>query len=66
MSAPTIDARALTAALLVACDRIDQARDELGRLDGIAGDGDLGVTLSTGFGHVRQLLEGPPLEEIGT
>lgn len=45
----------------VATDLLDH-RDELNRLDGVAGDGDLGLTVTTG---ARALLElAPTLEEL--
>jgi phosphoenolpyruvate---glycerone phosphotransferase subunit DhaL len=49
-------------ALLLAGDRLIAAKDELCALDAAAGDGDLGVTLASGFGHVRDSFaaESPP------
>jgi len=44
-------------AILVAGDRVGAARDELCSLDAVAGDGDLGATLATGFAHVRAALQ---------
>lgn len=43
--------------LLTASDVICASRDQLCALDARAGDGDLGVTLATGFSHVREVLE---------
>ncbi|MFN8635679.1 MAG: DAK2 domain-containing protein [Chloroflexota bacterium] len=46
-------------------DRLEAARDELCALDAIAGDGDLGVTMATGFAAIRPLLETPPAQDAG-
>jgi dihydroxyacetone kinase-like protein len=46
-------------------DRLEAARDELCALDAIAGDGDLGVTMATGFAAIRPQLETPPAEDAG-
>ena len=43
-------------ALLVASDRVCEARSELCELDAVAGDGDLGVTLATSFAAIHQLV----------
>ncbi len=51
---------ALRQAILAAADAIDAARDELTRLDSIAGDGDHGLTMSHGARSVRQALEANP------
>ena len=45
---------ALRAAILAAADAIDAARNELGALDGVAGDGDHGMTMSIGARNVRR------------
>jgi dihydroxyacetone kinase-like protein len=45
---------ALKAAILAAADAVDAARAELGRLDGAAGDGDHGMTMSIGARNVRR------------
>ncbi len=53
-------------ALLLAGDRLIAAKDELCALDAAAGDGDLGVTLASGFGHVRDsFAAGSPPPDIG-
>lgn len=44
----------LRAAILAAADAIDEARNELGALDGAAGDGDHGMTMSIGARNVRR------------
>jgi dihydroxyacetone kinase phosphoprotein-dependent L subunit len=46
----------LRTCILATCDAIDAARDELGALDAIAGDGDHGTTMSIGARNVRQKL----------
>lgn len=50
----------LREAILAAADAIEAARDELGALDGIAGDGDHGVTMATAARNVRARLEAAP------
>jgi dihydroxyacetone kinase len=50
----------LTAAILAAADAVDAARPELGRLDGAAGDGDHGMTMSMGARNVRRRFAGMP------
>jgi len=55
----------LQAALVAACDAVIGARDELGRLDAQAGDGDLGSTLAGGFTSVRALLIAEPRADVG-
>ncbi|MCC6178030.1 MAG: DAK2 domain-containing protein [Chloroflexi bacterium] len=57
--------QALRDGLRRAGDRIDAARADLCALDAIAGDGDLGVTLATGFEAIRPLIESPPAEDAG-
>ena len=55
------DAARLRAAWLNVCTRVPADRAELTRLDGLAGDGDLGQTLAAGFGAVAgQLAADPP------
>jgi dihydroxyacetone kinase len=44
------------AGLVSAGERLSAARDELCALDAVAGDGDLGVTLASGFAHVQEAL----------
>jgi dihydroxyacetone kinase len=51
---------ALRAAILAATDAVDAAREELGRLDGAAGDGDHGMTMSIGARNVRRRLQALP------
>jgi phosphoenolpyruvate---glycerone phosphotransferase subunit DhaL len=46
--------------ILVACDAVDAAREDLGALDGIAGDGDHGVTMATAARNVRAKLDAAP------
>ncbi|HMA45708.1 MAG TPA: DAK2 domain-containing protein [Frankiaceae bacterium] len=46
----------LRAAILAAADAVDAARAELGVLDGAAGDGDHGMTMSIGARNVRRRL----------
>jgi dihydroxyacetone kinase-like protein len=50
----------LRRAVLAAADAVDAARDELTALDGIAGDGDHGVTMATAARNVRAKLEAAP------
>jgi dihydroxyacetone kinase len=51
---------ALRAAILAAADAVDAARGELGVLDGAAGDGDHGMTMSIGARNVRRKLQVAP------
>jgi dihydroxyacetone kinase len=53
---------ALRAALLAAADAVDAARAELGVLDGTAGDGDHGMSMSIGARNLRRRLEVLPPE----
>jgi dihydroxyacetone kinase len=46
--------------VLAAADALDAARDELGRLDAVAGDGDHGVTMSLAARAVRKALADQP------
>jgi phosphoenolpyruvate---glycerone phosphotransferase subunit DhaL len=50
----------LRAAIMAAADAVDAARAELGRLDGAAGDGDHGMTMSIGARNVRRRFEKAP------
>lgn len=50
----------LREAILAAADALEAAREELGALDGIAGDGDHGVTMATAARNVRARLEAAP------
>jgi dihydroxyacetone kinase-like protein len=65
MSEQVLSFQELRAALTRVADRMEAAREELCALDAIAGDGDLGVTLATGFGSIRPLIEQPPAEDAG-
>lgn len=47
----------LRASILAAADALDAARGELGVLDGVAGDGDHGMTMSMGARNVRRKLQ---------
>lgn len=53
----TLGANTLRQAFIDTSDAIGEGRDELSRLDGAAGDGDLGATLAVGFRAVRDVLE---------
>jgi dihydroxyacetone kinase-like protein len=53
----------LRARVLAAADAIEGAREELGALDGIAGDGDHGVTMATAARNVRSRLAAAPSAE---
>lgn len=53
------------AALIHGGDCVCAAKDELCALDGAAGDGDLGVTLATGFANVREYLLDADSGDIG-
>ncbi|MHB8893047.1 MAG: dihydroxyacetone kinase subunit DhaL [Candidatus Limnocylindrales bacterium] len=50
----------LRACVLAAADAVEDAREELGILDGIAGDGDHGTTMTIGARNVRQKLQNAP------
>ena len=52
----------LVTAILAAADAVDAARQELGRLDGAAGDGDHGMTMSIGARNVRRRFQSLPPE----
>jgi dihydroxyacetone kinase len=52
----------LRESVLAAADALDAARNELGRLDGVAGDGDHGMTMSIGARNVRRKLQASPLD----
>ena len=43
----------------------DREKDELIRLDGVAGDGDLGLSMSDGFSSVKRYLDGKVFRDIG-
>lgn len=53
----------LREAILAVADAVEAARDELGALDSVAGDGDHGMTMATAARNVRQRLEGTPSAE---
>jgi dihydroxyacetone kinase len=60
----------LRSAILAAADAVDAARPELGELDGVAGDGDHGMTMSIGARNVRRRLaalepDAPTADVIG-
>jgi len=60
----------LVTAILAAADAVDAARQELGRLDGAAGDGDHGMTMSIGARNVRRRFQSlppdaSPAEQLG-
>ena len=50
----------LATCILAAADAVDTNRDELGRLDAVAGDGDHGLTMALGARAVRQAIEANP------
>jgi dihydroxyacetone kinase len=52
-------------ALVAASTSMIRARDELNALDAAAGDGDLGVTLATGFTAIEQVLAEQPGQDVG-
>jgi dihydroxyacetone kinase-like protein len=60
-----ISAKAFRAAMILASDRMCEARDELGALDAAAGDGDLGATLAIGFAYVRELVQKDEGDNLG-
>lgn len=51
--------------LLAACDAMIAARDRLCELDAVAGDGDLGVTLATGFQAAKEYLSDSQEADVG-
>jgi phosphoenolpyruvate---glycerone phosphotransferase subunit DhaL len=55
----------LRQAMLAAGGEVAAERDELTALDATAGDGDLGVTLATGFTQVRLALEQCEAADVG-
>jgi dihydroxyacetone kinase-like protein len=65
MSGDVLTFDQLREALRRVADRLEAARDELCALDAIAGDGDLGVTMATGFAAIRPLIETPPAQDAG-
>ncbi len=66
MTSHGLDGAGLARLLAPILDDLDGRRDELNALDGVAGDGDLGLTVSLAGGAVRDLLPelaGVPIEE---
>lgn len=47
----------LATCILAAADAVEASRDELGRLDAVAGDGDHGLTMTHGARAVRKAIE---------
>lgn len=64
--ADVLDLPDFRTSLLDTCDGVVAARDELIRLDAAAGDGDLGLTLATGFKAVQAMLESEEFADIGS
>lgn len=56
------DAAAFVALLRAVADELPNHRDELNRLDGVAGDGDLGLTVATACRALQELA--PSLEAL--
>jgi dihydroxyacetone kinase phosphoprotein-dependent L subunit len=50
----------LEACILAAADALDAGREELGRLDAVAGDGDHGLTMAQGARAVRRAVQNNP------
>ncbi len=50
----------LRGCILAAADAVEAAREELGALDSVAGDGDHGMTMAIAARNVRQKLEASP------
>lgn len=50
----------LRSIILAAADAVEAARDELGNLDAIAGDGDHGMTMATAARNIRAKLDAAP------
>lgn len=57
---------ALTALIAGVAEDLAAARDELNRLDGVAGDGDLGITVAAGCAALQALLPEVADEEPAT
>lgn len=55
---------ALQALILAAADAVEGARNELGVLDGAAGDGDHGMTMSIAARNVRRKLQASPPDAL--
>jgi len=55
-----VSTQTLTACVLAAAGAVEASRDELGRLDAAAGDGDHGVTMALTARAVRQALADAP------
>jgi phosphoenolpyruvate---glycerone phosphotransferase subunit DhaL len=60
-----IPAAVFRQAMLAAGEQVAADRDMLSALDATAGDGDLGVTLATGFGQVALALEQAAATDVG-
>jgi dihydroxyacetone kinase len=60
VTSPDPPAARLRAAILAAADAVESARDDLGRLDAVAGDGDHGLTMTHGARAVRQAVDHNP------
>lgn len=56
---------ALSSFIAAVATDVAAARDELNRLDGISGDGDLGITVAAGCAALQQLLPELDAEEPG-
>lgn len=55
----------LRQALAAIAAALEEAKDELTRLDSAIGDGDLGITLSRGFAALDKLASGSPGDDLG-
>jgi dihydroxyacetone kinase-like protein len=62
---PATPAGVLHAALLHVCERMIQQRGQLTRLDAVAGDGDLGESLATGFTALAERLRAERQADVG-
>lgn len=61
----TLDAQAIRAILARLAALMAEKQDELTELDGVIGDGDLGLTMSKGFRAVTEALEGLEETDVG-
>lgn len=64
--AGTCTTRTLAAIFRAASDRYESAFKELCALDAVAGDGDLGISLSAGFKAATEMLEAEPDGELSS
>jgi len=55
----------MTTLVLSAAERMCLARDDLCALDALAGDGDIGTTLATGFTYVQEVLSKHEGDDVG-